>query len=104
VNKFTVALVAVALGVLCLSSWAWADAAGDYEALFGQDEKAAAAKGAAASAEFAGRLLNAAKSAGGQKDLCPGGPLFSGPPSFRVDTPSTQDIQFSPCYPCPQAI
>ena len=68
-NKFTVALVVVGIGVLCLSSWAMADAAGDYDTLFGQEEKAAAAKGAAASAELAARLLNAAKSASGQKDL-----------------------------------
>jgi len=57
------------LGVLCLSSQALADAASDYEMLFGQEEKAAVSKGAVASAEFAGRLLNAAKSTGGQKDL-----------------------------------
>jgi formylglycine-generating enzyme required for sulfatase activity len=69
VNKVTVVLFVVGIGLLCLSSWAWADAAGDYEMLFGQEEKAAVAKGAAASAEFAGRLLNAAKSVGAQKEL-----------------------------------
>jgi len=69
VNKSIVALIAVSIGVLCLSSRAMADAAGDYQTLFGQEETAAAAKGAAASAEFAGKLLNAAKSAGGQRDL-----------------------------------
>ena len=104
VYKSTVALEVVGIGVLCLSSWAMADAAGDYETLFGQEEKAAVAKGAAASAEFAGKLLNAAKSASGQKELCPGGPLLSGPPSFRVDTLPARDIQFLPSYPCPRAI
>jgi len=68
-NKSTVALIVVGIGIFCLSSWAMADAAGDYEALFGQDEKTAAAKGVFTSAEFAGTLLDAAKSAGGQKDL-----------------------------------
>jgi len=68
-NKSTGIFLSVTIWILCLSSPSWADAAGDYEALFGQDEKAAAAKGAAASAEFAARLLNAAKSSGGQKDL-----------------------------------
>jgi len=68
-NKSGVALVLVGIGILWLSSWAWADAPGDYEMLFGQEEKTAVAKGAVSSAEFAGRLLNAAKSVGGQKDL-----------------------------------
>jgi hypothetical protein len=67
-SRKTAGFVATGL-VLGLSCLAWADAAGDYEALFGQEEKAAIAKGAAASAEFAARLLSAAKSAGGQKDL-----------------------------------
>jgi formylglycine-generating enzyme required for sulfatase activity len=67
-NKSAVALV-VGLGVLCLSPWAFADAVGDYEMLFGQEEKTAVAKGAVSSAEFAGRLLNAANGVGAQKDL-----------------------------------
>jgi formylglycine-generating enzyme required for sulfatase activity len=69
VNKSTVVLIVVGIGVLCLSSRALAAAAGDYEMLFGQEEKVAVAKGFVSSAEFAGRLLNAAKSVGGQKDL-----------------------------------
>jgi hypothetical protein len=68
-SQSRVALAVVGIGVLCLSSQALADAAGDYETLFGQEEKVAAAKGTAASAEFAGSLLNAAKSASGQKEL-----------------------------------
>jgi len=67
-SRKTAGVVATGL-VLGLSCLAWADAAGDYDTLFGQEEKAAIAKGAAASAEFAARLLSAAKSAGGQKDL-----------------------------------
>jgi hypothetical protein len=69
VNKFTAASTVAGIVVLCLSSWAMADAAGDYETLFGQDEKDAVAKGAEASAELAGRLLNAGKLVNEQKDL-----------------------------------
>ncbi len=68
-NKATVALIVAGIGVLCLSSRAWADAAEDYQTLFGQEERAAVAKGVFASAEFATRLLSAAKSANGQKDF-----------------------------------
>jgi len=67
-NKCTVALIAVGIAVLCLSSWAMGDAAGDYETLFGQAEKTAAMK-VRVSPEFAARLLKAAKMANEQKDL-----------------------------------
>jgi formylglycine-generating enzyme required for sulfatase activity len=58
-----------AVAVLCMSSWAMADAAGDYQGLFGAEEKAAAAKGAKAAPEFAAKLLDAARSARAQKEL-----------------------------------
>jgi formylglycine-generating enzyme required for sulfatase activity len=60
----------VTLGiVLSLAHPVWADAAGDYQGLFGEEENAATAKGAKGAPEFAAKLLDAAKSAGGQKDL-----------------------------------
>jgi formylglycine-generating enzyme required for sulfatase activity len=55
--------------VLLLPCVAWADAAGDYQGLFGEEEKAAAAKGAKAAPEFAAKLLIAARAVSGQKDL-----------------------------------
>ena len=58
-NKSTVGILVVGIAVLCASSWAMADAAGDYQTLFGEEEKAAA-RSAKGSAEFAAKLLNAA--------------------------------------------
>jgi formylglycine-generating enzyme required for sulfatase activity len=55
--------------LLLIARAAWADAAGDYQALFGQDEQAAVAKGVRAAPEFAAKLANAAKSIGAQKEL-----------------------------------
>ena len=55
--------------VLLLASMAWADAVGDYKALFGDEEKAATTKGPKAAPEFAAKLLTAAKAVGEQKDL-----------------------------------
>jgi formylglycine-generating enzyme required for sulfatase activity len=66
---FAIACLLATGVVLCLAGRAWADAAGDYQTLFGEEEKAVAAKGAKAAPEFAAKVLAAAKSAGGQKDL-----------------------------------
>jgi formylglycine-generating enzyme required for sulfatase activity len=55
--------------VLFLAGLAWADAASDYKSLFGDEEKAATAKGLKAAPEFAAKMLAAAKTVGEQKDL-----------------------------------
>jgi len=66
----TVGWAGAGLWVLCLSSWAMADAEAEYKMLFGQDEaKVAASRNTKDAAAFAAKLLNAAKSVGDQKDL-----------------------------------
>ncbi|MCY2930077.1 MAG: formylglycine-generating enzyme family protein [Planctomycetota bacterium] len=55
--------------VLCLASWAMAGAEADYQALFGEEEKAVVGKGPRASAEFAGKVLQAAKALDKDKGL-----------------------------------
>jgi len=67
-NGLAFRFLMVGIVVLCASSWALAHAAGDYQALFGQEEKAAA-RSVKGSVEFAAKLLRAARSLGARKDL-----------------------------------
>ncbi|MCY2928850.1 MAG: LamG domain-containing protein [Planctomycetota bacterium] len=61
--------VAAGLAILCLSGRAMADVQADYKAVFGEEEKTVLSGGPRASADFAAKLLAAAKGVGEQKDL-----------------------------------
>jgi formylglycine-generating enzyme required for sulfatase activity len=68
-SKPTVAALVLGAAVLCISSWAMADAAADYQELYGKAEKEALAKGGMGAPQFAAKLLTAAKKVEAQKDL-----------------------------------
>ncbi|MCY2926528.1 MAG: formylglycine-generating enzyme family protein [Planctomycetota bacterium] len=68
-TRSTIGWVVAGLAALCLSSPATAGVEADYKTLFGEEEKALADKGPEGRAELAAKLLDGAKSVGGQKDL-----------------------------------
>ncbi|MCY2928735.1 MAG: hypothetical protein NTV86_04425, partial [Planctomycetota bacterium] len=69
-TKSTFCWVVAGLTVVCLPSWAMAGAEADYKALFGEDEeKVSASNDSKEAAEFATRLVHAARAVGDQKDL-----------------------------------
>ncbi|MCY2925925.1 MAG: hypothetical protein NT031_10885, partial [Planctomycetota bacterium] len=69
-NKSVVGWVVAGLAVLCVASVAPGGTEADYKALFGEEEqKVVAGADAKAAGAFAVKLLDAAKTVGGQKDL-----------------------------------
>jgi formylglycine-generating enzyme required for sulfatase activity len=62
-------VVAAAAVVFCVGSHALADAAGDYQTLFGQEERAIAGKAPKVLADFAAKLFTAARSVTDQTEL-----------------------------------
>lgn len=69
-TRTLIVITAAGIAILCLSSWALADAEGDYKTLFGQEEaKVVSGRNTKEAAAFAAKVFNAAKSTGDQKDL-----------------------------------